>query len=351
MGAHGHMPYVVAVIPAHDEEEGIAATVTSLLRQSFPVAQVVVAADNCTDRTESIAVAAGATVVRTEGNLHRKAGALNQVLERFLPTWAPSTYVLVMDADSVLDPDWVRLSLPWVGRYGAVSGAYEARDADGLLPLLQRVEYASERYRITKKMGRVTVLSGAASIFRADILAQVAASRGSLLPGRCGDYYDPESLTEDFEITLAVQRLGFTTVSPKSLRVVTDVMTTPGALAGQRLRWQRGYLETLCTYPLRQTWRAWTVQLWTYTCSLLPLVMAALVLTSWWVHGLHYKPLWLLLVPLFAGAEAYMARAAGRRGQAVACAVLPLYAYSCFRYGVYWMAVYRALRGSRRAWT
>jgi poly-beta-1,6-N-acetyl-D-glucosamine synthase len=341
----------VAVIPAHNEEVGIGATIISLLEQTRRPDEIIVVADNCTDGTAEIARAFGVTVFETAGNHHRKAGALNQALAFHLLRWADDTFVLVMDADSALVPEWVELAAPWVTRSGAVSGAYETRDARGLLALMQRVEYAHERQRIARKMGRVAVLSGAASMFHAHVLRQVAESRGSHLPGSAGDVYNVDSLTEDFEITLAIQRLGYHPRSPRTLRVVTDVMTTPAALAGQRLRWQRGYLETLRLYPLRQTWKAWTVQFWIYAASVLPLFMAGLVLTTWALVGIAYEPLWLLLVPVFAATDAHTARRAGRRGQILAAFVVPLYLYNVFRSAIYWHALYRALHGGSKTWT
>ena len=52
------------------------------------------------------------------------------------------------------------------------------------------------------------VLTGTASLFRADALAAVAAARGSVLPGIPGDVYDTYSLTEDNELTIAMKTLG-----------------------------------------------------------------------------------------------------------------------------------------------
>jgi len=68
---------VVALIPAHDEEEQIAATIASVRAQTHRVERIVVVADNCSDRTAE-AAAAGADVYESVGNTAKKAGALNQ---------------------------------------------------------------------------------------------------------------------------------------------------------------------------------------------------------------------------------------------------------------------------------
>ncbi|WP_250779584.1 glycosyltransferase [Weissella diestrammenae] len=69
--------YVTAVIPAHNEAEGIQATVLALKKQ---VDEVIVICDNCTDNTQELAQAAGARAYVTVNNTARKAGALNQCL-------------------------------------------------------------------------------------------------------------------------------------------------------------------------------------------------------------------------------------------------------------------------------
>src|SRR5580700_2757223 len=54
------------IVPAHDEESGIAATVASLLEAEYPTAlrRVVVVADNCQDATAARAAEAGAVVLQ-----------------------------------------------------------------------------------------------------------------------------------------------------------------------------------------------------------------------------------------------------------------------------------------------
>src|SRR5271170_6041431 len=50
------------IVPAHDEELGVAATIESLLALDYPkeLYRVIVVADNCTDATARVAAAAGA---------------------------------------------------------------------------------------------------------------------------------------------------------------------------------------------------------------------------------------------------------------------------------------------------
>ena len=79
------------MIPAHNEEGQIVATIRSLRAQTRPPDRIIVAADNCTDATVELARGEGVEVYATVDNTHKKAGALNQVLERLLGAWNPPT--------------------------------------------------------------------------------------------------------------------------------------------------------------------------------------------------------------------------------------------------------------------
>ena len=94
---------ITVLIPAHNEEACIGATIASLQAQSEQPQRIVVVADNCTDATKQIALAAGVECFETVGNSQKKAGALNQALSSVLPGQGDNDLVMGMDADTVLD--------------------------------------------------------------------------------------------------------------------------------------------------------------------------------------------------------------------------------------------------------
>jgi cellulose synthase/poly-beta-1,6-N-acetylglucosamine synthase-like glycosyltransferase len=347
------MTKVVAVVPAHNEAEQISQTLLSLKRQSVPPTRIIVSADNCTDLTADIARSFnGVEVFETVGNRSKKAGALNQALAYVLPELDADDVILVMDADSALANDFIEIALPMVEEHGAVSGAYTARKMKGLVPFLQMVEYTQERYKIARRKAKVNVLSGAAAVFQAKYLDCVAYFRGKELPGVNGQIYAEDSLTEDFELTLALQSLGVAPISPKNLVVETDVMRDWRSLFGQRLRWQRGYLETLVKYPFRETWLLWLRQAGVYLLSVLPGLVAGLTVATWIrVDNVSFSWVWLSITPIFMISEAVAARRSGWRGTLFAASVLPLMAYNSFRAFVYWRSLGEALRNRESAWT
>ena len=67
----------VLIIPAHNEEHSIAATVAALSAESAGIAELLVVADNCTDATARIARDSGARcIVRTDPDARGKGHAL-----------------------------------------------------------------------------------------------------------------------------------------------------------------------------------------------------------------------------------------------------------------------------------
>src|SRR5262249_9795913 len=98
MNARADQPRdIVALIPAHNEEESVERTIAALREQTLLPDRIIVIADNCTDATSDLARNSGAEVMVTEGNTHKKAGALNYALEQVLPALSDRDAVLIQD--------------------------------------------------------------------------------------------------------------------------------------------------------------------------------------------------------------------------------------------------------------
>ncbi len=100
---------LLVVIPAHNEEAGVATTIQSCLAVSYPSSQfeVLVIADNCTDQTASVAEAAGARVVeRFEPMRKSKGHAIEFLIDRLSHDGELATLdaLVVVDADSTVHP-------------------------------------------------------------------------------------------------------------------------------------------------------------------------------------------------------------------------------------------------------
>jgi exopolysaccharide biosynthesis WecB/TagA/CpsF family protein len=99
---------LTVLVPAHDEESLIGRCVRSLLAQSYPrvLFRIAVVADNCSDATAAEAEASGAEVMlRNQPDARGKGHALRWSMDRLLAGPHPWDAIVVVDADSVADPN------------------------------------------------------------------------------------------------------------------------------------------------------------------------------------------------------------------------------------------------------
>jgi cellulose synthase/poly-beta-1,6-N-acetylglucosamine synthase-like glycosyltransferase len=298
---------VVVLIPAHNESEGITETVTALSRQTRLPDEIIVVSDNSSDDTADLAEGAGADVTETVGNEYKKAGALNQALSAVLPRLQDDDFVLVQDADSVLDPGFIESALSHLAadeRLGAVGGVFRGQDGGGFIGHLQRNEYARYARDVRRLKGKCLVVTGTAAVFRASTLRHVSSARMSheipVGDGR-GGIYDTTVLTEDNEISFALMHLGYKILSPKGCTLTTEVMPTWRELWNQRLRWKRGAIENCVQYGLtRVTAPYWARQLVTMLGILVTVAYLVTIIWSLIALGtLNIQPFWMALTGVF----------------------------------------------------
>lgn len=308
---------ITALIPAHNEEFLIAAAVEGLLEQSVVPDRIIVVADNCTDGTiDAVKALRRSTVFvfETIENGHKKAGALNQALAVLLPTLDDDDVVLVQDADSILNPDFVENAathLETDSGLGAIGGTFRAvpcgEDASLMarfLVHLQDNEYARYARDVRRLQGKCLVVTGTAAMFRASTLRSISAARlnRTLPPGDgAGGVYDTTVLTEDNELSFAVMTMGMRISAPKDCLLITDAMTTWRQLWAQRLRWKRGAVENCVQYGFtRVTAPYWGRQLLSITGVIVTAAyIGSLVWSLAFTGAIVVLPFWLAVTGIF----------------------------------------------------
>ena len=347
--------HCTVLVPAHDEEAVLGSTLDSLAEQTRRPDRVVVIADNCTDATVEVARRRGVDVVETVGNKEKKAGALNQQLARVLPNADVVDVVMVMDADSTISPDFLEVALGLLEEDPdliAVGGLFYGENGGGLIGQLQRNEFTRYQRIVARKLNRVFVLTGTASVIRSYALRAVAEARGTLIPGTRGQVYDTLALTEDNELTLALKTLGARMSSPPQCRVTTEVMPRWGDLWRQRLRWHRGALENIGAYgPTRATAMYWTQQmalaygvvaLWSYL-----LLMGITLLAA---DDVLWSPFWVTIGAIFVVERVVTAWAAGWRGRLLAAPIFIELAYALFLQVCFVTSIVQIATGRKAGW-
>ena len=326
---------VTVLIPAHNEEFSLPTTLRALREQTKQPDRVIVVADNCTDSTVAIAKDMGVECFESVNNAHKKGGALNQALTWLLPECTADDFIMVMDADTSLGNKYIEVASSRFqedNELTAVGGIFYGEDGHGLLGQFQRNEYTRYSLQIKARRGRVFVLTGTASMFRADALLDVAAARGVFIPGTPGQVYDTAALTEDNELTLALKSLGATMTSPSECTDTTELMPTWKALWIQRQRWQRGALENLSAYGLtRATIRYWGQQVGIgYGTVALNSALLLILLTFLAVDQWIWYPFWFAIGAVFLLERVLTAWKGGWKARLLAALLVPELLYDVF---------------------
>lgn len=303
----GKTSVITILIPAHNEAAGIRETLKSLNSQTLLPDRVIVVADNCTDATEQVALAAGAEVTATVGNEDKKAGALNFALVGLLRDSAAEDLILVQDADSQLSHDFIERAVSHLqadSRLGAVGGVFRGASGGGFVGHLQRNEYARYARDVKRLKGKCLVVTGTAALFRARTLRDIVDARldATLPPGNGrGGVYDTSVLTEDNELSFALLTLHYRIKSPADCTLVTEIMPTWGELWAQRLRWKRGAVENCVQYGWTRVTRPyWGRQALSVVGVLVTLAYFGTVAFALGTGaGLHIQPFWLAVTGVF----------------------------------------------------
>lgn len=329
---------VVALIAAHNEQDQIADTLASLSAQTRQPDRIIVMADNCTDATVEIAQACGAEVVETRENRARKAGALNQGLaflagDRF-------DFLLQLDADTELAPTFLEAALAELESHaelGGVCARFFPKVRRGLLGALQRLEYARYDHSRMRRGGRVSVLSGTASVLRLAALGD--------------EPWCETSLVEDYVLTLDLRRRGWDVRAGTNMIAYTDSMTSLAALWRQRIRWTRGTIEEL----VREGWKPWTradilAHLGIAVSLLVRILWLGGVMVASLSGHLSWSPLWLLPLALTLIEGVIATKRLHWRDRILALLLIPEELYSLLRHAWTCRAAALALAGTETSW-
>ena len=340
---------VVVLVPAHNEEAGIVKTIESLRQQTYPVHRILVMSDNSTDRTVELARAAGAEVHETVNNTEKKGGAMNQGFAMLLPTLEDHDFIMGMDADGMIKEDATEIAMEIFQTrpgLGGVSGSVRCRKPTKWLETAQVLEYEWGRRNMSRSGGKIHVLSGAAAWFPVHVLRHVMRARGTELPGTSAEVMLRGNIVEDYELTLAIRKLGYTVTSSKRVQMFSDLMPTIKMLEGQRMRWYRGTFETTQLYGWNEHTRNTFIAIaWNLFGSAIMALLYPLIAFAYLANGVQPAYWFLLLTPLFIAEYAVVSRTIpGWYAKLFACTFFPMLAYALLLSLIYWRAVWHALR-------
>lgn len=225
---------VTIAIPAFNEELVIVDCVRAALASDYPDIRVIVVDDGSADGTAAAVDRAFASdprvrLIRQENG--GKCSALNASYAE-----VETEVVVAVDADTVLHRDAVKLLMGHFtdATVGAVAGNVKVGNRRGLLARLQALEYITAQNidrRAAERLNAMLVVPGAIGAWRAEAVRKVGL-------------YSPETVTEDADLTIGVQRAGYRVVFEERAFSVTDAPDSLPSFMKQRLRWSFGMMQT-----------------------------------------------------------------------------------------------------------
>jgi cellulose synthase/poly-beta-1,6-N-acetylglucosamine synthase-like glycosyltransferase len=258
-GRRSYAASFLVLVPAHNEGEGIKATILSLRQAAYPEdrMRVVVIADNCTDNTAEIAAACGADVwVRNDTRNPGKGQALAWALAQ---ARSDIDLVAVIDADSEVDPDFFSL----------MAGAYSdaARRGQAAVVLQARYLFAKTAQHASAKQATAQpATKQQPSWFEAFTISSKAAENSftyrprtalglaNLIQGNgfcmsraalAAVPFLATSIVEDAEYAIALALEGVPVRLVDKARVTSRMTRRVSEAAPQRQRWASGFFALL----------------------------------------------------------------------------------------------------------
>jgi biofilm PGA synthesis N-glycosyltransferase PgaC len=269
------------IIPAFNEAESIADTITSLFAQTVLAESIIVVDDCSTDDTGAVAASLGVTVMRPPVNTGSKAGAQN-----FALSTVRTRYTMAIDADTTLAPDAIEKLLECMSaeHLGAACGFVIPRNVGTMWERGRYIEYlfAFTFYKqVQEYFEKPLIASGCFSMYRTDALV---AHRG----------WGTRTLAEDMDLTWSMYQSG------EKVRFVPDAVCYPiephsfRFMSKQLKRWSHGFVQNvqlhwkgLLRVPYLRS--AVAVSMWDATLASFIYLILLPILT------IYFKSPWLLL--------------------------------------------------------
>jgi len=264
------------LVPAHNEEAGIAATLRALRLQLRPSDRLVVVADNCSDSTAKVALDEGAEVVeRTDSDLRGKGYALDFGVQHL--SRDPPQVLVVIDADCLAHPGTIDALAAECDAFNQPAQALNLMRAAGE-SLGQRMAEFAWRVRNHvrplgwQRWGGPCQLMGTGMAFPWGLIKESSLATGNL--------------AEDMQLGVDLAIRGNAARFTPAARVTSRFPNTVAAAHAQRTRWEQGHMSLLLTAVPRLLKASIQHRRWVLCAMALDLMVPPLALLTLLVVGM-----------------------------------------------------------------
>jgi cellulose synthase/poly-beta-1,6-N-acetylglucosamine synthase-like glycosyltransferase len=228
-------PPLVVLVPAHDEEEGIAAALATMLPQLAHGDRLLVVADNCSDGTAAVVRACGAEVIERTSALRGKGYALGFGIDHLRAE--PPAAVVIVDADCEMAPGALDALMSELVATGRPVQALYLMLAPADAGLARRLAQFAWRVRNWARpagwhrLGMPCQLMGTGMAFAWDMLRDAPLANSSIV--------------EDMKLGIDLASRGLAPVFCDRALVTSRFPDSAAAAGTQRTRWEHGHLEMI----------------------------------------------------------------------------------------------------------
>ena len=233
---HSPRGRVAILVPAHNEQAGIAQTLATLMPQLSAGDRVLVVADNCSDATAALARAAGAEVVeRSHATERGKGFALAFGVECLRRD--PPAAVLIVDADCELSTGSLEVLIAELERTNRPVQALYLMLAPADAGLARRLAQFAWRVRNWARPGGWQVLGMPCQLMGTGMAFTWEMLRDARLANA--------SIVEDMKLGIELAKSGQAPVFCDGALVTSWFPDSAAATATQRTRWEHGHIEMI----------------------------------------------------------------------------------------------------------
>ena len=233
-----YFPSVSVIVPCHNEETTVGATIVSLLALEYPKdkLKLILVDDGSTDKTLAVLNEyANNPQIRI---LSKEKGGKHTAMNAAIAL-ADTELIGCLDADSFVDVGALREVVSHFNedRIAAVTSAISIYEPKSPLELMQHVEFllGIMLRHVLGALNGIYVTPGPLTIFRKKALDAVGSFKHA-------------HNTEDMEMALRLQKGGWKIQNAPQARVYTKAPKTVLALIKQRTRWTTGFLRNTIDY-------------------------------------------------------------------------------------------------------
>lgn len=234
-------PFFSTIVPAYNEEQSLRETLLSLINLDYPKykREIIVVNDGSTDGTKKVVE----NMIKEfpQENIiliNQKNGGKGNAMNSGLKV-AKGEFFACLDADSFVHAQALQEMLPYFAdrEVGAVCPLLKIKKPENLLQKVQWTEYIINMfYRLLNaKLHCIHVTPGPFSVYRTEVIRKLGG-------------YDENTITEDLELAIRLQKYNYKILQIFGAIVETIPPDTWHTLFKQRVRWYKGSVDNSITY-------------------------------------------------------------------------------------------------------